>query len=89
MEKIPQQLLRQFDAYLIKKEVLEKNHNLFRKWLRYYLDFCFKYGHDPKNSESLRQFINKLREKKQSKPQQKQAYDAILSISTLCEQKSV
>lgn len=78
MEKIPQQLLRQFDAYLITKEVLEQNHNLFRKWLRYYLDFCFKYGHDPKNSESLRRFINKLREKKQSKPQQKQAYDAIL-----------
>lgn len=78
MEKIPQQLLRQFDACLIKKEVLEQNHNFFRKWLQYYLDFCFKYGHDPKNSESLRQFINKLREKKQSKSQQKQAYDAIL-----------
>jgi hypothetical protein len=49
MEKIPQQLLRQFGAWLIKNEVLEQNHNLFRKWLRYYLDFCFKYGHDPKN----------------------------------------
>ena len=78
MKKIPQQLLRQFDACLIKKEVLEQNHNLFRKWLQYYLDFCFKYGHDPKDHESLRQFINKLREKNQSKSQQKQAYDAIL-----------
>jgi hypothetical protein len=33
MEKIPQQLLREFDACLIKKGALEQNHNLFRNIL--------------------------------------------------------
>ncbi len=78
MEKIPQQLLKQFDGQLIKNKILTENHHLFRKWLRYYIDFCCKYGHDSKSTESLPHFINKLRGKKQSKQQQKQAYDAII-----------
>ncbi len=78
MEKIPQQLLNQFDVQLIKNRVSSEKHNLFRKWLRYYIDFCYKYGQDSKNTESLPHFINKLREKKQSREHQKQAYDAIL-----------
>jgi len=78
MEKIPQQLLKRFDVQLIKNKVFSGHHNLFRKWLRYYIDFCNKYGKDSKNTESLPHFINKLREKRQSKQQQKQAYDSIL-----------
>ncbi|MCK5096701.1 MAG: integron integrase, partial [Desulfobacteraceae bacterium] len=45
---------------------------------RYYLDFCHKYKHNPQTSESLPKFINKLRDKKQSKQQQKQAFDSII-----------
>lgn len=78
MKKISQQLLKQFDAQLITNRIPSENHNFFRKWLRYYIDFCSKYDHRPKNTESLIHFINKLREKRQSKQQQKQAYDAIL-----------
>jgi len=78
IKKINQQLLKKFDAQLLEKNFSSGSQNLFRKWLRYFLDFCFKYECDPKNTNSLPGFINKLREKKQSKQQQKQAYDAIL-----------
>ncbi len=78
LKTIPQEFLNRFNAQLIKAGVLPKNHAFFKKWLRYYVDFCFKYGHDSKHIESLSHFINKLREKSQSRQQQKQAYDSIL-----------
>ena len=78
MKKIPQEFLKLFDAQLIKNSVPSEKHSFCRKWLRYYIDFCFKYGHSSKKPDSLPLFINKLREKKQSRQQQKQAYDSIL-----------
>jgi len=48
----------------------------YRKWLRYYLDFCQKYGFQS-DTKSLPHFIKKLKEKKQTDLQQKQAADAI------------
>ena len=78
MKIIPQQLLVQYDSQLNAKEISIKFHGVYRKWLRFYLDFCHKYGHNPNLSGSLPKFINKLREKKQSNPQKKQAYDSIL-----------
>ncbi len=78
MKTIPQEFLIKFDAQLLKNGIPSKNHIFFKKWLRYYLDFCSKYGHDPKHTESLPNFINKLREKNQNRLQQKQAYDSIL-----------
>lgn len=78
MKIIPQEFLVRFDSALNAKGVSVKLHKLYRKWLRFYLDFSDKYGHDPKRSDSLPHFINKLREKNQSKQYQKQAYDCIL-----------
>lgn len=78
MKTIHQELLNKFGDQLIKDRVPSKDHVFFKKWLRYYIDFCFKYGHDLKYTESLPHFINKLREKNQTKQQQKQAYDSIL-----------
>ncbi len=51
--------------------------NYFKKWLRYYLDFCEKYHFPPVRKESLSRFINKLQDKKQTKAQQEQAETAI------------
>ena len=45
--------------------------------MRYYLDFCKKYNFKQPDKKSLTPFIDKLKEKKQSKQQQKQAVDAI------------
>jgi len=36
----------------------------YRKWLRYYLDFCQKYGFRQSDTKSLPHFIKKLKEKK-------------------------
>ncbi len=64
---IPQKLLMQFDSKLNAKGISAKLQKLYRKWLRFYLDFCHKYGHDSKIPDSLPDFIYKLREKNQPK----------------------
>jgi len=78
MKIIPQELLLKFDLQLTATGISSELHNSYRKWLRFYLDFCHKYNHVSKNPETLPHYINKLRDKKQSKQQQKQAYDSIL-----------
>ena len=77
MIKIPTILNAQFDALLTKKKVPQKFHNHYLKWLRYYLDFCQRYRFSESNSESLPNFIRKLKEKRQTDIQQKQANEAI------------
>ena len=77
MIKIPTVLNAQFDALLTKKKVPQKFHNHYLKWLRYYLDFCQRYRFSESNSESLPNFIGKLKEKGQTDIQQNQANEAI------------
>tara|TARA_B100000614_G_scaffold257181_1_gene276994 strand:- start:1155 stop:2441 length:1287 start_codon:yes stop_codon:yes gene_type:complete len=71
-------LLKQFDERLTVRNISPDLHGFYRKWLRFYLDFCTKYRKDPRNSDSLPDFINKLREKNQPEPFQKQAYHSVL-----------
>ena len=47
----------------------------YRKWLRFYLDFCGKYGHPATSSVPL--FMAKLAEKNQSEAQRRQASEAV------------
>jgi hypothetical protein len=49
----------------------------YKKWLRYYLDFCQKYHQSVSTKESLQRFIKKLQEKNQTPEQQTQACSAI------------
>lgn len=77
MIPIPQNINTLYSALLIQKAVPDKYHPYYRKWLRYYLDFCQKYGFRQSDKKSLPHFINKLKEKKQTDLQQKQAVDAI------------
>ena len=76
MKSIPYQIRTDFDA-LLKKGIPAREHSYYRKWLRYYLDYCQKYGLDESDKGSLSPFINKLKEKKQTDNQQKQAVKAI------------
>lgn len=78
MKVIPQELLKQFDERLTAKKIPPGTHQFYRKWLRFYLDFCSKYTNAPRNPDSLPGFIDKLREKNQPKPYQKQAYHSVL-----------
>jgi hypothetical protein len=49
----------------------------YLKWLRYFLDFRSKYVLQAPRSDQVSLFIQKLREKKQSPEQQKQAAHAV------------
>ena len=77
MLKIPDNILIQYEAILIKKVPTVSVHSDYKKWLRYFLDFCGKYPVPDSKSERVRLFIEKLREKKQTPAQQKQAAHAV------------
>src|SRR3989337_4235711 len=77
MQLIPNDILTQFEAVLKKRSVPVSRHEDYRKWLRYYLDFRSKYTLPDSKSEHVRLFIEKLREKKQTPEQEKQAAHAL------------
>jgi hypothetical protein len=64
MLPIPPEVQVQFEGQLGKRSVPNGLHGLYKKWLRYYLDFCQKYHFPPAHSQSLPRFIQKLNEKK-------------------------
>jgi hypothetical protein len=66
-----------FDEQLQIRAVPGVLQGAYQKWLRYYLDFCQKYHFPPIHEKSLPFFMQKLREKRQSKVQQEQAAAAI------------
>jgi hypothetical protein len=77
MLAIPSELQAQFEEHLGKRAIPKGLHGMYKKWLRYYLDFCQKYRFPPTHKQSLPRFIKKLQEKKQTNPQQEQATNAI------------
>ena len=77
MLRVPEYILSSFGNFLSTKGIHLSNNNYYKKWLRYYLDFCQKYGFDFMEQQSLPHFLIKLKEKKQTGTQQKQANDAI------------
>ena len=74
---MPAALTSSFKALLLSKNIPEGYHTHYFKWLRYYLDFCHKYGFKESNPQSLPDYIKKLKQKKQTAAQQKQADSAI------------
>lgn len=64
---IPTLLQARFEACLRKRQVSTSLHGAYKKWLRYYLDFCRKYNFESTSKESLPDFIHKLNEKRQTK----------------------
>jgi len=77
MEKLPQQLADHFDNLLHRNTIPNNTHFYYKKWLRYYWDFCHKYRHNPFDKDSLPLFLKKLQDKRQSSQQLKQAHHAI------------
>ena len=73
MKQVPLDIKGRFDTLLAKRDIPEKFRFHYRKWLRYYLDFCHKYQLKPSDRKSLPQFLRKLQDKKQSDQQRKQA----------------
>jgi len=66
MLQISPKIRAQFDTMLIEKNIPKSAHTDYRKWLRYYLDFCHKYHFDNSKKESLPHFIKKIKDKRQN-----------------------
>jgi hypothetical protein len=66
MEKLPDALAYRYKTFLNEKGIPDRFHHQYLKWLRYYLDFCHKYQFDDALPRSLAQFIQKLKEKRQT-----------------------
>ena len=88
MIAIPLPLKAQFEKSLRNKLVPDRLHGFYKKWLRYYLDFCAKYRFSPRQKESLPRFIGKLREKQQTKTQQEQAVKSITLYYEIVSQEA-
>ena len=77
MQKLPTTLNQQFDNLLLNKSFSDKDKFFYKKWLRFYWDFCHKYQHDVFHSDSLPLFLQKLQDKNQSVQQQNQAKHSV------------
>lgn len=78
MLKLPEPLIQKFDNLLLsKKSFSDKDRAVYKKWLRFYWDFCHKYQHDVFFSGSLPLFLQKLQDKNQSVQHQNQAKHSV------------
>lgn len=77
MIKVNPLLAKAYDRFLVQRTIAPNLHNHYRKWLRYYLDFCQKYHSGMTNKQSLVAFIDKLQEKNQVQFFQQQAHHAV------------
>ncbi len=77
MKPIPAVLVEAFSKALAAASVQRYQASDYLKWLRFYLDFCAKYRHPPRDPDSLQPFLQKLASKNQSQASQEQAAHSI------------
>jgi integron integrase len=87
MDSIPLQLQAEYEALLRNRLVPTGLHPLYKKWLRFYLDFCRKYRFSETERISLEHFLQKLQEKNQTDLQQQQASHAIMLFYEIDKEK--
>jgi integron integrase len=87
MLNIPPALLKQYEVFLRNKTIPISFQGTYKKWLRYYLDFCRKDHFHPSQNARLPPFIRKLQDKKQTNEQREQAAKAINLYYELCKAK--
>lgn len=66
MQTIPADIIELYERKLSQERIPVSSRGFYKKWLRYFLDFCHKYGYDPSDPESLPPFGEKRRSKGQS-----------------------
>lgn len=86
MLAVPERISTAYEIGLLEQDIPTIQQNEYKKWLRYYLDFCKKYQFSAGKRTSLPAFIEKLRSKKQTEAQCQQAQLAIELFYDLCEQ---
>ena len=77
MIQLPENLLSAYNHFMSKKNLPADLQPYFRKWLRYYVDFCKKYHHAYADHESQSEFLTKLKNKGQAEKLRQQAKAAI------------
>jgi len=77
MITLPKALVDKFNDWLGREAVDTNRHGEYRKWLRYYLDFCHKYGHGYLEERSFVLFTEKLKVKGQRSSQIEEASRAV------------
>ena len=73
MQSIPKNVAFAFEKRLEADGLNPSMRVEYRKWLRYYLDFCAKYRHPPGDRDSLPEFLRKLSSKGQGVERQQTA----------------
>ena len=77
MQQVARETWVAFERRLERVQVPAAQRPDYHKWIRFYLDFCYKCGHPPRSPTSLGPFLSKLAAKNQSAEQRHQATQAI------------
>jgi integron integrase len=86
MIKLPKALWDKFNDWLGRDRVDDNRHGEYRKWLRYYLDFCHKYSHGYVDERSLGLFVRKLETKGEHSSQVEEASCAVRMYYRIAEE---
>jgi len=89
MLNLPKEIISAYDVILIQKQVPIQQRGAYKKWLRFYLDFCNKYNFNTRKSVSLSAFIDKLQSKGQGEDLCDQAKQAVIIYAALSSEKHV
>lgn len=65
MLTIPANIAHRYDTELERQSIAADYRPHYRKWFRFYMEFCHKYGFDNGDKNSFRHYNNKLKEKDQ------------------------
>jgi hypothetical protein len=84
MLQTPREVASRFDRALASAGIAEHIRPHYRRWLRFYLDFCEKYQWDPKSAAAVKPFCDKLESKGQEDWKRHQASAATRSTRTRC-----
>ena len=62
MRNLAQELVQVYSRLLAERQIAQAQRRDFFKWLRFYLDFCDKYRHPPRERGSRQLFMMRLHE---------------------------
>jgi len=84
----PADVAKSYEQKLSSEKVPDSYRNFYRKWMRYFWDFCHKYGFNTSDPKSLAPFMEKLQTKKQSPAFQRQAHHAVTLYHELLNEQA-
>ncbi len=77
-QAIPAGIVELYERQLSEARVPIPSRDFYKKWLRFFFDFCHKYGYESSDEKSVMPFVEKVRSKKQSLAYQRQARHAVI-----------